>query len=160
MLWIVDADYSDTDHAHAIVHLLDSYASDPMGSNTPLSDFVRNNLVSELAKRDTVHVILAFEQETPVGMIVSIEGFSTFACKPLLNIHDVIVHLDHRSKGIATAMFSFIEEKARQLGCCKLTLEVLSENKVAQHLYTKCGFAGYELNPEIGHALFWQKMLE
>ncbi|HAI11691.1 MAG TPA: GNAT family N-acetyltransferase [Phycisphaerales bacterium] len=160
MLWIVDADYSDTDHAHAIVHLLDSYASDPMGGHSTLSDFVKDNLVSELAKRNTVHVILAFDEETPVGMIVSIEGFSTFACKPLLNIHDVIVHPDHRGKGIAIAMFAYIEDKARQLSCCKLTLEVLSENKAAQGLYRKCGFGSYELNPETGHALFWQKKLE
>lgn len=160
MLWIVDADYSDPDHAHAIVFLLDSYASDPMGGNAPLSEFVRNNLVRELAKRDTAHVVLAFDEETPVGMMVCFEGFSTFACKPLLNIHDVIVHADHRGKGIATAMFSYIEDKACNMGCCKLTLEVLSENKVAQGLYTKCGFAGYELNPETGHALFWQKKLD
>jgi ribosomal protein S18 acetylase RimI-like enzyme len=159
MLWVIEADYSDESHAHAIVHLLDVYARDPMGGNAPISDFVRNNLVHELARRATVHVLLAFDDQTPVGMIVSLEGFSTFACKPLLNIHDVIVHPDHRAKGIGTALFASIEDLACKLGCCKLTLEVLSENKVAQGLYRKCGFDGYELNPETGHALFWQKKL-
>jgi ribosomal protein S18 acetylase RimI-like enzyme len=160
MLWIVDADWTDTEHADAVVYLLDSYASDPMGGNEPLSQYVKDNLVSELAKRNTAHVLLAFDEETPVGLMVCFEGFSTFACKPLLNIHDVIVHKDHRGKGVATAMFAYIEDKARQMDCCKLTLEVLSENKVAQGLYRKCGFAGYELKPETGHALFWQKKLD
>ncbi len=160
MLWIVDADWDDTEHTDAIVYLLDSYASDPMGGNELLSPYVKDNLINELSKRDTAHVVLAFDEETPVGLMVCFEGFSTFVCKPLLNIHDVIVHKDHRGKGIATAMFAYIEDKARQMGCCKLTLEVLSENKVAQGLYTKCGFAGYELKPETGHALFWQKKLD
>ncbi|MFG0250999.1 MAG: GNAT family N-acetyltransferase [Phycisphaeraceae bacterium JB051] len=160
MLWIVDADWDDAEHTDAVVYLLDSYASDPMGGNEPLSPYVKNNLINELAKRQTAHVILAFDEEIPVGLMICFEGFSTFVCKPLLNIHDVIVHADHRGKGIATAMFAYIEDKARQMNCCKLTLEVLSENKVAQSLYTKCGFAGYELKPETGHALFWQKKLD
>lgn len=35
--------------------------------------------------------VLAFDADQPVGLINAIEGFSTFACKPLINIHDVIV---------------------------------------------------------------------
>jgi len=46
------------------------------------------------------------------------------------------------------------------MGCCKLTLEVLEGNTVARAAYQACGYSGYELNPEIGKALFWQKKLE
>ena len=49
---------------------------------------------------------------------------------------------------------------ARQLGCCKLTLEVLENNLGAQASYRKAGFAPYQLDPQAGRALFWQKPLE
>jgi ribosomal protein S18 acetylase RimI-like enzyme len=40
-----------------------------------------------------------------------------------------------------------------------LTLEVLQGNQAAQNLYRKFGFADYQLAPENGNALFWQKSL-
>jgi ribosomal protein S18 acetylase RimI-like enzyme len=51
------------------------------------------------------------------------------------------------------------EEEALRRCCCKLTLEVLSNNQVAQTAYRKAGFAGYQLDPKAGQALFWQKKL-
>ena len=38
----------------------------------------------------------------------------------------------------------------QSLGCCKLTLEVLEGNKLAQAAYIANGFAGYQLDPEMG----------
>lgn len=157
---IIQANLSNKAHGQAVVSLLDGYACDPMGGNKPLTDFVKQNLVNELTKRTNSVVILAYEDQIPVGLIIAFEGFSTFACKPLLNIHDAMVHLDHRGKGIGKALFDFADKCARDLGCCKMTLEVLSNNKIAQSLYRKCGFEGYELDPQTGHALFWQKNLD
>jgi ribosomal protein S18 acetylase RimI-like enzyme len=54
-------------------------------------------------------------------------------------------------------MLKEVEEIAKKKGCCKITLEVLEGNKVAQRSYKKFGFAGYELNPLMGKALFWEK---
>jgi ribosomal protein S18 acetylase RimI-like enzyme len=51
------------------------------------------------------------------------------------------------------------EQIAIELGCCKLTLEVLEHNYIAQKAYRSFGFAGYELNPNMGKALFWEKKL-
>jgi hypothetical protein len=45
------------------------------------------------------------------------------------------------------------------LGCCKLTLEVLSGNTTAQTSYQRFGFAQYQLDPAAGQALFMQKWL-
>ena len=44
-------------------------------------------------------------------------------------------------------------------GCCKLTLEVLDNNFIAKALYKKFGFSDYQLDPEYGNALFWEKKL-
>ena len=52
-----------------------------------------------------------------------------------------------------------VEEVALLKGCFKITLEVLSSNVPAKAAYEKFGFTGYELDPEKGHALFWEKPL-
>jgi len=88
-----------------------------------------------------------------------VEGFSTFACKPLLNVHDIAVLSGHRRQGVAAALLAAIEALARELGCCKLTLEVLSNNLPAQAAYRKVGFHSYRLDPKAGQAMFWQKKL-
>jgi ribosomal protein S18 acetylase RimI-like enzyme len=86
-------------------------------------------------------------------------GFSTFACQPLLNIHDVIVSLPYRGRGLSKLMLQLAEQIAIDSGCCKMTLEVLEHNYIAQKAYRSIGFDGYELNPAMGKALFWEKKL-
>ncbi len=153
------ADLSDPIQAQAVVQMLHEYALDPTGGGQGLSDHAQANLTKELAKRKTAHVILAFAEEVPAGLVICLEGFSTFACQPLLNIHDVIVTQSQRGKGISKLMFQKAESIAISLGCCKLTLEVLENNHVAQAAYRACGFHNYELNPQLGKALFWEKKL-
>jgi GNAT superfamily N-acetyltransferase len=159
MIEIIEADLNMLSHAEAIVQLMDAYALDPMGGGEGLSDYAKANLPAELAKRKAAHVILAFVDAEPAGLVVCLEGFSTFACRPLLNIHDVIVASPHRGKGLSKRLLQKAEEIALDLGCCKLTLEVLEGNHIAQSAYRARGFSGYELNPEMGKALFWQKKL-
>ena len=156
---ILLADLSLPSHGEAIIYLLNEYAKDDMGGSMELSIFVKNNLVSELKKRQGVYIILAFVDGNPAGLVNCFEGFSTFACKPLLNIHDVIVIEKYRGRGISKKMLNKAEEIALGLGCCKLTLEVLEGNTIAQVAYKSCGYSGYELNPKMGKAMFWQKKL-
>ena len=156
---ILQANYSDAFHAHAIVALLDAYAQDPAGGGAPLSDFAKANLVRELAKRPQVFSVLAFDGSAPVGLVNCIEGFSTFACKPLVNVHDVAVLASHRGQRVGEQMLALAEQIAVQRGACKLTLEVLSGNRSAIKLYERIGFAGYQLDPAMGNARFLQKWL-
>jgi GNAT superfamily N-acetyltransferase len=159
MIDIQIADFSNPAHASAVVYLLNEYAKDPMGGGAELSDFVKVNLVNELSKRTGIYVVLAFVNSQPAGLANCIEGFSTFACKPLLNIHDIVVLAEYRGQGISSQLLKKVEEIAESLGCCKLTLEVLEGNKTAQAAYIANGFAGYQLDPEMGRAMFWQKKL-
>lgn len=154
---IIQADYANPLHQQAIVALINSYASEPTGGGKPISDFVKNNLVNELAKRPYAFSVLAFDGPMAVGVTNCFEAFSTFNCKPLVNIHDVAVREAYRGKGISQLMLKKVEDIARDKGCCKLTLEVLSQNEPARRAYLKFGFSDYMLNPETGSALFWQK---
>ena len=141
------------------LELLDHYAHDPMGGGTGLSDYAKTNLVRELKDLPTFHGALAFSGEEAVGLINCFAGFSTFAAKPLLNIHDIVTRADRRGQGVGQALLQWAEQRARQLGCCKLTLEVLSNNTRAMVAYQRAGFAPYVLDPAAGHALFLQKYL-
>ncbi len=158
-LKIARADYADPGHAAALVALLDAYARDPAGGGEPLSAYAREHLVPELAARAQAYSVLAWDGAAPVGLVNCIEGFSTFACKPLVNVHDVAVLASHRGRGIAERMLTEAERIARERGAVKLTLEVLSGNRGAIRLYERIGFAGYQLDPAMGTAQFLQKWL-
>lgn len=159
MVELCIADLSNQAHAEALVKLLNDYATDLMGGGAALAPVVRRTLVAELIKRPFVRTVLAFVDGEPAGLAITMEGFSTFACQPLLNIHDMAVSPPFRGRGISTQLLGKVEEIARGLGCCKITLEVLEGNKPAQASYKSFGFAGYELDPEMGKAMFWQKAL-
>lgn len=149
----------DPAHAAALVDLLDDYARDPMGGGRALSDATRSQLAACLARRNDYVGFLALADDEPVGLINCFEGFSTFAARPLLNIHDLAVRADHRGKGIGTALLHAAEAVARERDCCKLTLEVLSNNASALAAYSRADFAVYQLDPTAGQALFMQKWL-
>lgn len=153
------ADYANPAHAAALVMLLDAYASDPAGGGQGLSNFAKAYLVPSLAARPQAYSVLAFDGAQPVGLVNCIEGFSTFACRPLVNVHDVAVLASHRGRGIAEQMLAEAEAVARERGAVKLTLEVLSGNHSAMRLYERIGFAGYQLDPAMGSARFLQKWL-
>lgn len=159
-LRVEKADYTNPAHAAAVVAVLDAYAQDPAGGGEALSEFARTHVVKELAARPQAYSVLAWDGDVPVGLVNCIEGFSTFACRPLVNVHDVAVVASHRGHGIAARMLEVAERIARDRGAVKLTLEVLSGNTGAVRLYERLGFAGYQLDPAMGTAQFMQKWLE
>ncbi len=158
-LTVCRADYANPTHAAALVSVLDAYAQDPMGGGQALSEFAKANLVPSLAVRPQAFSVLAFDADKPVGLVNCIEGFSTFACRPLVNVHDVAVLTGYRGQRIAEQMLAVAEAIARERGACKLTLEVLSGNAGAIRLYERFGFAGYQLGATTGQAHFLQKRL-
>ena len=154
------ADYSSVKDAEAVVDLMNHYALDKMGGGEALSESVKASLVPGLANVAGALSVLAFVDGNPAGLINCFMGFSTFKAKPLINIHDVIVLEDFRGLKLSQIMLEKVEVIAKERGCCKLTLEVLQGNKVAQSAYIKFGFGGYALDPEMGNAMFWQKALK
>jgi len=156
---VLFADYGHPPHAKAVVDLLDAYARDPAGGGTPLAPEVLAGLPAALAARAQAFSVLAYDGEQAVGLVNCIEGFSTFACRPLVNVHDVVVLASHRGRRIAQRMLALVEAEARRRGACKLTLEVLSGNRGALRAYQREGFANYQLDPAFGSALFLQKKL-
>lgn len=155
----VIAELENPQHADAVMSLLDGYAVDLMGGGTPLSDFTKQNLINELKKRVDCVVVLCFVDSDAVAMAICFEGFSTFACRPVLNIHDVTVAPTHRQQGLSRLILEKVESVARQRNCCKLTLEVLEGNQRARHVYATFGFSNDSADPSLGKSLFCEKKL-
>ncbi len=143
----------------ATVHLLNAYALDPMGDGKPLSEAARRDVVAGLREHPTTLVFLAYLGSEPVGLAICFRGFSTFAARPLVNISDYFVFPEHRGRGIGRRLLGAIERRARELGCCRLTLEVQENNHHAKRVYAAAGFAQAVYVPEAGGSLCLSKPL-
>ena len=157
---VIQADYENEAHARDIGALLNAYAMDPMGGGEALPAERLARLPGELARRPHAFSVLCYLDGRAAGLVNCFEGFSTFKCLPLVNIHDVVVIEEFRGMGLTRRMLAGVEEIARRRGCCKLTLEVLEGNEPARRAYQRFGFSGYQLDPAAGHALFWEKPLD
>lgn len=148
--------------ATRVLYLLSQYALDDMGGGRPLCDYTQTHLIEGLRGQPTLRIYLAFvdspEETEAVGMALCFGAFSTFKCRPLLNIHDFVTQAQWRGMGVGRAMLEAIERDCRDSGFCKVTLEVLCNNKGAMRLYSKSGFEPYVLTQEAGPAQFWQKV--
>lgn len=155
-------DYRAAQDTTDVCALLALYARDPMGGGEPLAADVLGRLCSDLANRADAFSFLAYADGPParaLGLINCFEGYSTFKARPLLNIHDIVVHPDYRRRGVGQALLGAAQDLARRRGCCKLTLEVLNGNLLAARSYARFGFAAYELDPAAGQAVLMQKWL-
>lgn len=156
---ILQADLDDPAHAAAVLAMTRDYARDPMGDGADLPAERQAVLVERLRAHPTTLVFLAFAGDEPVAIATCFVGFSTFAARPLVNIHDVHVTAAYRRRGVGRALLAAVEAKARELGCCKLTLEVQENNHVARALYRSLGFGGGQYEEAAGAVLFRQKKL-
>lgn len=150
---IRDADYYSKKDKEDILYLLNVYAKDPMGLDKELPDKVRSRLFKEWKKIQTAFSILAYLDDRAVGLLNAFFGFSTFKAAPLINIHDIVVLEEVRGLNIGRKLLEAVEAKARENGCCKITLEVRDDNP-ARRLYKRFGFSDEE--PPMR---FWTKEL-
>ena len=156
---IVEADLATPRHREAVPALINNYAGDPMGGNQELDERTLERMVSGLAAHPSSLIFLAFDGDQPVGIANCFVGFSTFAARPLINIHDLAVIPEYRGKGIGERLINAVEEKAREMGCCKLTLEVREDNP-ARRLYERTGFADFTTGEEKVRTYFLEKKVE
>jgi len=158
-LEIIQADLDRDEHQRDVVAMTAAYALDPMGNGGPLPPETLERLVDALRAHPTTLIFLAYVEGRAVGIATCFLGFSTFAARPLVNVHDLAVLPAHRGTGVATRLLEAVETKARQLGCCKLTLEVLEHNERARRLYHRVGFSQMISGAPVSGSLFYGKTL-
>ena len=108
--------------------MLDAYLRDPMEGGEPPPERIKRDLVPGLRAHPASYVFLAFRDGQPVAFSICFLGFSTFNARPLINIHDIFVDSLVRGTGIGAMLLERIEAKARELNCCRITLEVREDN--------------------------------
>ncbi|TWT89049.1 putative acetyltransferase [Pseudobythopirellula maris] len=159
---IIEADLAHEDHQLWVLAMEDAYAADPLGNGGPIDPEARERLLGALAAHPTTMIWLAMRGGTnaakPVGIAVCFLGFSTFAAKPLINVHDLSVIEACRGRGVGRQLLAAVAAKGRELGCCRLTLEVLEHNP-ARRLYESAGFKQATYAEDAGGALFMMKPL-
>jgi ribosomal protein S18 acetylase RimI-like enzyme len=159
MIHTIIADLTKPQHAIDFMVVLSDYAKDPMGGGEALPSYVKENLVAKLLEQQNNVIVLCYVDNEIAGISNCFYGFSSFKAKSLINIHDFAILPAHRGKGLSKHLLDKVEEIALENDCCKITLEVLENNAKAKRVYQSFGFEGYELNPEMGKAIFWQKVL-
>lgn len=152
---IIPCDYTNTDHLHAICHLMNTYINDKMGGGEPLSKLQQLRLVNGLEEHPTSIVLLAVHEDAFCGLLVAFELFSTFTVSPMINIHDLIVSPEYRGKGIGRLLLQHITAIGEARNCSRISLEVRMDNEIAQSLYKNIGFT--EADPPM---YYWRKKLK
>ncbi len=156
---IIEADLLNAKHAAAVEQLLDEYAHDPLEGGKGLAQDVLVQLVDQLQNASMRLVLLAKVGDTFAGIAVCFWGFSTFAARPAINIHDLAVSATCRGRGVGSALLADVESRARAADCCRITLEVKAANHDARRLYTRKGFTGADIEVSEQVTLFCVKTL-
>ena len=81
------------------------------------------------------HVLLAYENETPVGFALYFYNFSTFVGKPGLYLEDLFVEESHRGKGYGKKLFLELVKIAKQNHCGRMEWVALEWNTPAINFY-------------------------
>jgi GNAT superfamily N-acetyltransferase len=91
--------------------------------------------------RPFAEVLLAFEEETPVGFAVFFHNFSTWLGQPGLYLEDLFVRPEQRGKGYGRALLVHLAKIAHERGCGRMEWAVLDWNEPAIQFYKKLGAA-------------------
>ncbi|PYK39033.1 MAG: GNAT family N-acetyltransferase [Verrucomicrobia bacterium] len=84
-------------------------------------------------------VLLAFEDEMPIGFAVFFHNFSTWLGRPGLYLEDLFVKPEARGKGYGRALLIHLAKIARDRGCGRMEWAVLDWNEPAIRFYKKIG---------------------
>lgn len=137
---VFDADLADPAQAAAVVACIDAYARDVMGGGHALAGDIKTQIVPGLRATPAASVLLAECEGQTAGVAVCMMGFSTFAARPRLNLHDLSVVPQFRGRGVGRALTEAVIERARAAGCSAVSLEVRQDNDTARALYRSLGF--------------------
>jgi GNAT superfamily N-acetyltransferase len=95
--------------------------------------------IDEMMSGNNYHMIGVYFQ----GKLIAVSSYwvlTRFYCGKYIQIGNMVVDGNVRSKGIGEKLLKYIEEKGRDLGCEKFILDSYTENKKSHKLYFNEGF--------------------
>ncbi len=84
-------------------------------------------------------VLIAEENEKPIGFVLFFHNFSTFLGRKGIYIEDLYIRSEHRGKGYGELLLSQIKELAKERNCGRVEWWVLDWNERAINFYKKMG---------------------
>jgi GNAT superfamily N-acetyltransferase len=90
-------------------------------------------------EKPVAEVLLAFEEESPVGFAVYFYNFSTWLGRPGLYLEDLFVKPEKRGKGYGRALLVELAKIACDRGCGRMEWAVLDWNEPAIKFYRGLG---------------------
>ncbi len=91
--------------------------------------------------KPSAEVLLALEENEPVGFAVFFHNFSTWLGRPGLYLEDLFVRPEKRGKGYGRALLERLAQIAKERGCGRMEWAVLDWNDPAIQFYKKLGAA-------------------
>ena len=90
-------------------------------------------------ERPYAEVLLADDEEQPVGFALFFHNFSTFLGRPGIYLEDLFVVPEQRGKGIGQLLLATLARLAVERGCGRLEWAVLDWNQEAIRFYERLG---------------------
>ena len=89
--------------------------------------------------KPSAEVLLALEEQEPVGFAVYFHNFSTWLGRPGLYLEDLFVRPERRGRGYGRALLERLAQIAKERGCGRMEWAVLDWNEPAIQFYRKLG---------------------
>jgi GNAT superfamily N-acetyltransferase len=83
----------------------------------------------------------AFDDGELTGFALCHHTYNSLRLAPAWILHDLFVSPDHRRQGTAEALIEAVHASAKAAGACEVALSTAHDNKTAQALYEKHGYA-------------------
>ncbi len=91
------------------------------------------------AKNPIAFVLLAYQENVPVGFALYFYNFSTFVGKPGIYLEDLYIIKQYRGKGYGKALLLKLIDIAKQKNAGRVEWQVLDWNTPAIDFYKKIG---------------------
>jgi GNAT superfamily N-acetyltransferase len=114
---------------------------------TPDPEKQSDALEAIVADRSRGRIFVAREGSEVVGMASLLYTISTASGGKAALFEDLIVHPQHRGKGIGSKLVHYVIQQARAEGVLRITLLTDLENDTALGLYRKLGFVDSDMQP-------------
>lgn len=147
-------DLGNKEHGDQLIRLLDFYMQDEMGNASPMSKEMKPVILKGLKNYSGYLGFFALVNGAYAALANCNKNFSSFKAKPLINIHDFVVHPDFRGRGVGKLLLDSIAAYGKEKGYCRINLEVRKDNISARKLYEKAGYD--DCHPRM---YFWEKEL-
>lgn len=96
--------------------------------------------IDEMLEGNNYHMIGAYDEKNKLVGVASYWILTRFYCGRYIQIGNMVVDKNCRSRGIGAQLLKFVEDKGREKGCQTFILDSYTENKKSHKLYFNEGF--------------------